>query len=63
MHTKDHYEHKLIETCCDFCGKKTETPQFFKIENTWKLWFFDSPKCQNAFGVRGEVIGGLMTVQ
>ncbi len=59
----DYYEHTLVETCCDYCGKKTMTPQFFKVENEWKLWFFDSLECQQKFGRRGEIIGGLCTVQ
>lgn len=57
----NHYEHSLLETCCDLCGKKTESPQFFKVENTWLLFFFCSLEHQRAFGVRGD--DGLTTIQ
>ena len=58
---KDFYEHTLVETCCDYCGKKTETPLFFKFEETWHLWFFCKKEHQHAFGHRGHE--GYITLQ
>lgn len=59
--TEKYYEHPLIETCCDLCGKKTDTPVYFKFEGTWHLWFFCTKEHQYAFGKRGP--DGYSTLQ
>jgi len=40
----------LEKPCCDFCGKKTEKPVYFRFEDSWHLWFFCTKEHQYAFG-------------
>ena len=49
----------LKKPCCDFCGKKTEKPVYFRFEGSWHLWFFCTKEHQYAFGKRGPMATSL----
>lgn len=39
-----------VKECrCDNCKRKTKEPSYFKVKDTWLIWFFCSNDCGRKF--------------